>query len=124
MATIHKSEEIAPIEVLELADKLKAMAIGARRFSEDMVYATNVAGNSPISAKSNRTVFPCWSTPKLLGCMSDWVNMRRSSLISTEDSCFLASVESNVYAWPRFHVGERRMVENIKARTHLAHVPL
>ena len=112
------------IEGSELPDKLKAMAIGARRFSEDMVSATKVSGNSPISAKSIRTVFPCSSTPKLLGCMSDWVNMRRSPLISTGDTCFWAWVESTVYAWPRLHVSERRMLEKIKARTHLVHVPL
>ena len=124
MATIHKCEESATIGVLELSDKFKAMAIGVRRFV-NMVYATNVSGNSPISAKSIRTVFPCWSTPKLLGCMSDWVNMRRSSRISTGDRRFWAWVESsNVYAWPRLHVSERWMVQKMKARTHLVHVAL
>lgn len=129
LATIHKSEESAAIdrEALELLpDKLKATATGARRFSEAMVCATKVSGNSAISAKSMRTVFPCWSTPKLLGCMSDWVNMRRSPRISTGDSCFWAWVESSVYAWPRLHViiSERWMLEKMKARMYLAHVPL
>src|SRR5260221_5478112 len=101
------------------------MAIGARRFSENMVYATKVSGNSPISAKSIRTVFPCGSTPKLLGCMTDWVNMRRSSRISTGDSSFWAWVESsNVYARPRLHVSERWIVETMEARTHHVHVAL
>jgi hypothetical protein len=69
---------------------------GAARFSEYMVYTTKVSGNSPISAKSIKTVFSCWSTPKLLGCMSDWVNMRQSPLISMGDSCFWACREKRV----------------------------
>jgi len=69
-----------------------------------IVCATKVSGNSPIAAKSIRTVFPCWSTPKLLGCMSDWVSMRRSPNISTRDSSFVD------------------VLEKMKARTHLVHV--
>ena len=108
---------------MELPDKFKAIAtIGARRFSEDMVYATKVSGNSPISAKSIKTVFPYWSSPKLLGCMSDWVNMRLSPLISMGDTCFWAWVSSKVHDWNRLHVSEWWTPEKMKA--HLAHVPL
>jgi hypothetical protein len=108
---IHKSNEIADIEILEFG-KLKDLAIGARRSSEDMVCATKVSGNNSTAAKSSMTVFPFWSTPKLLGCMSDWVNMRRSPLIPTGDNCCWAPVGSSVNAWPILHVSEWCAREN------------
>lgn len=63
------------MELLNSSDKPKAAAVLAN-FLGDRVYATNTTGTSPISAKSNRIVFPCSSKPKLLSSMSDWLKMQ------------------------------------------------
>ena len=96
--TIHKQEEITAMEATLKLDKPKDLAITARLLFEDNVYATKDSGNIAISPKSIRTVFPCSSTPKLLGSMSGCMNIRRSPLRLTDSTGFLLKVESNVRA--------------------------
>ncbi|KIK13294.1 hypothetical protein PISMIDRAFT_646187 [Pisolithus microcarpus 441] len=69
------------------------------------------SGNSPISPKSIRTIFPCSSTPKLLRCMSNCVNIKRSPHTLTGDHRHRACRKSIVYAWPRLHVDKRWILE-------------
>lgn len=89
---------------MELADEPEDSAIAASLLFEDIVYATKDSGNSAMSPKSNRTVFPCSSTPKLLASMSGWVNISRSPLIPTGFTGCVAKVKSSVRAWPILNV--------------------
>src|SRR5258708_36252872 len=99
---------------LELPDKSKDLAIMERLSSEDNVYAAKDSGNIAISPKSIRTVFPCSSTPKLLGSMSGCMNIRRSPIRLT-DSTGLPKDECNVRAWPRVYVADARETISIDA---------
>ena len=79
-------------------DKPKDLAITARLSFEGNAYAAKDSGNIAISPKSIKTVFPCSSTPKLLGSMSGCINIRRSPLRLTGFTGFLAKVDRNVHA--------------------------
>ena len=50
----------------ELLDKSKDLVLGERLLFEDMANAAKDSGETAISSKFIRTVFPCSSTPKLL----------------------------------------------------------
>lgn len=82
-AVIHKQCAVAAIDVIFGSLHQPKDLARAAWPPDAIVYAAKDSGRNAISPKSNRTVVPCSSTPKLLGCMSGCVNMRRSSLIST-----------------------------------------
>ena len=99
--------------------------MGARLPSRvDIACATKVLGNSPISAKSMRTILFFSSTPKLLMSGLDCVNIRRSSLILTGDTRFLIWTERFVYACPGLHVSEWCILEKIQPWTHCIQIRL
>jgi len=99
---------------LERSDQPKNLATAAVKVaSEDSVNIAKDAGNSPISLKSNRTVFPPLSMPKLLASMSDCVKISGSLPNLTGSNGCLRKLESIVHAWPRLHVSGWRMLEKI-----------
>jgi hypothetical protein len=62
----------------------------------DKLYAAKDSGNIATSAKFVRTVFPCSSTPNLLGSLSDGMNIRRSPLRLTDSNGISAKPERNL----------------------------
>ena len=90
---------------MELPDQPKNLATAAvKMVPKDIVNIAKDVGNSPISPKSNRTVFPLSSTPKLLGSMSDCVKISGSPLNLTGSTGCLRKVESIVSAWPGYYM--------------------
>jgi hypothetical protein len=89
---------------LELPDQPKNLATAVKVLSKDIVNIAKDIGNSPMSPKSNRTVFPPSSTPKLLASMSYCVKISGSPLNLTGFNGCLRKLESIVLAWPRLHI--------------------